>query len=201
MPGRLGRNHKRNAHHGWNKIAQTKLEAQSLAQRLHLSFPTSSNGIQSGFMYSIRRLIITSEDTPEDLALFLGSLWEPRAGRLRKKARIEVLIGPFPVGSPLSVSCKDFDNGFDTGPPNEAEEVELAKVRDFQGKIRAQVCDRKEITTKDTAMVLRQIGNHWDEVMPILEVAMNATDQGVYLDGHWLVARRRHPGTQYNIDC
>ncbi|KAL8684037.1 MAG: hypothetical protein Q9186_000067 [Xanthomendoza sp. 1 TL-2023] len=185
MPGRGGRNRNRNPDHYWNHIAQTKPEAQSLAQRLHLDFPTSSNGLQGVLMYPIRRLVITGEDTPENLTLLLGPLWESHLGQGRHKARIEVLICP-PPGSPLSVSYKEHDRGSPawTPRPANAEEVaKLAKVRDMQSKVLTQMGDRKDFTNDDTKVILSHFGNHWVEVLPILEVAVNSIDQGVYLDG------------------
>lgn len=57
--------------------------------------------------------------------------------------------------------------------------MELAKVRDMQSKISAQMGDRKDVTPDDTKMILSHFGNHWIEVMPTLEFAMNSTHQGV----------------------
>lgn len=67
-----------------------------------------ANGDKS--RYPIRRLIVTGEDTPENLAVLLGPLWEPHEGGTIKKARIEVLICP-PPGSPLSASYREHDRG------------------------------------------------------------------------------------------
>ncbi|KAL8804725.1 MAG: hypothetical protein Q9182_002417 [Xanthomendoza sp. 2 TL-2023] len=183
MPGRAGRNRNRDPYRYWNHVAQTKPEAQSLAQRLQLDFPTSPNDLQSTLMYPIRRLVVTGEDTPENLTLLLGPLWEYHVGQCRHKARLEVLVCP-PPGSPLSVSFKDHDRGsppWTPRPANAKEAAEVAKVRDIQSKIVAQMGDRKDVTSIDTKMVLSHFGNQWVEVLPLLELAMNSTDQGVYV--------------------
>lgn len=50
MPGRGGRNRNKNPHHYWNNIAKTKPEAQALASRLGLAFPTTLQGFQAGLV-------------------------------------------------------------------------------------------------------------------------------------------------------
>ena len=52
MPGRAGRNRKREPFHYWNHTASTKPEAQALATSLGLSFPASPvDGFKSGLVY------------------------------------------------------------------------------------------------------------------------------------------------------
>ena len=48
MPGRGGRNRRKDPHHYWNNVASMKPEAQELASRLGLDFPTSTHGFQGG---------------------------------------------------------------------------------------------------------------------------------------------------------
>ena len=50
MPGRGGRNRTKKPQYYWKYVAGTKPEAQELATRLGLEFPTASEGFQSGLM-------------------------------------------------------------------------------------------------------------------------------------------------------
>lgn len=51
MPGRAGRNRSRDPFYYWNNTASYTPEAQALATRLGLSFPTDSPyGFKSGLM-------------------------------------------------------------------------------------------------------------------------------------------------------
>ena len=49
MPGRSGRNRARDPHYYWNNTASTNPEAQELATRLGIEFPSNQNdGFKSG---------------------------------------------------------------------------------------------------------------------------------------------------------
>jgi hypothetical protein len=43
MPGKAGRNLRKNPVYYWNNVAPTKTEAQALATRLNLDFPAPEN--------------------------------------------------------------------------------------------------------------------------------------------------------------
>lgn len=50
MPGRGGRNRTKNPFYYWNHVASTKPDAQALAARLGLEFPTADEGFRGGLM-------------------------------------------------------------------------------------------------------------------------------------------------------
>ncbi|MCJ1424112.1 hypothetical protein MMC29_001999, partial [Sticta canariensis] len=83
--------------------------------------------------YPIRRLIITGEDTPVNLALLFGPLWEKESAAVRK-TRIEVLLCP-PPGSPSHTAAQYLDEGsprWTPRAPSADEQAELAQVREMQ---------------------------------------------------------------------
>lgn len=55
----------------------------------------------------------------------------------------------------------------------------MDKVQEVKGLIAQQIGDRKDVTTEDTRQIIQQFGSNWVEQLPMLEVAMNNTDQGV----------------------
>lgn len=181
MPGRGGRNRRKDPHYYWNHVASTQPEAQALAVRLGLEFPESYVGFKSGLVYPIRRLIITGEDTPANLALLLGPLWEIKEGAIVKKTRIEVLLCP-PPGSPSHAASQSLDVGsprWTPRAPNADEQVELAKVRDMQENIARQMQGRQDLDNSDLRQVLMGMGDSWAENLPMLETAVNSTHQNV----------------------
>ena len=116
--------------------AYTRPEAQALASRLGLELPRENTyGFRSGTKYPIRRLIITGEDTPDNMAIFFGPTWKADMERVHRDARIDILLDA-PPGSPSHMEAHAMDQGY-TGPrkPLEAtaEEMEVCtNVRRMQ---------------------------------------------------------------------
>lgn len=131
--------------------------------------------------YPIRRLIINGEDSPANLSIVLGPLWEPKAGELVKKSRIEVLLPPAP-GSPSSMMSEHLDLGsprWTPRAPSKEEETELEKVKEMTQQLAGQLGARKDVETKDIKDTLSSMGGNWVENLGVLEAATNRTDQGV----------------------
>ncbi|KAG6368943.1 hypothetical protein INS49_003161 [Diaporthe citri] len=62
------------AHQHWVYEAHQQKEARALGDKLGLSFPNgSAGGPESDFMYPIRRLVVTGQDTPSNMRLLFGT--------------------------------------------------------------------------------------------------------------------------------
>ncbi|MCJ1465209.1 hypothetical protein MMC07_003825 [Pseudocyphellaria aurata] len=134
MPERGGRNRSEDSFHYWNNVAPTKPDAQALATRLDLDFPSSYYGFKAGLEYPVRRLIITGEDTQANYALLLGPLWE-NEGDIIKRTRIAVLLSPPPLGSPNHTTAIFLDEGSpyrNPRPSTADEQAEMAKYREME---------------------------------------------------------------------
>ncbi|KAG8532349.1 uncharacterized protein KY384_002834 [Bacidia gigantensis] len=194
MPGRAGRNRARDPFNYWNNTAPTKPEAQALAARLGLDFPSNSpHGYQCGLVYPIRRLIVTGEDSPENYAILLGPLWETKAMNIIKETRIEVLKCP-PVGSPSYKVAGYVDQGaprwtpkplYATAnavisvAPTPEEEAQLAEVRSMSDVINQHMGEKKNVQNSDVKDMLTSMGSDWGKNLGAFQSAMNARNQGV----------------------
>ncbi|MCJ1465210.1 hypothetical protein MMC07_003826 [Pseudocyphellaria aurata] len=179
MPGRGGRNRRKDPFRYWNNVAPTKPEAQALAARLGLEFPTSYFGFKAGLLYPVRRLIVTGEDTPANLEILLGPLWENEDRSLIKKTRIDVLLCP-PPGSPSYDATIYLDEGSPHWNPRAAnadEQAEIAKVREMQEIVEQQMEGQEGFDSSKFRQVLMGMGENWVDNLPILERAVNSTIQ------------------------
>lgn len=133
--------------------------------------------------YPIRRLVVTGEDTPANLALLLGPLWEIKQGAVVKKTRMEVLLCP-PPGSPSHAASKPLDEGSPGWTPRAAsadEQAELAKVSEMQALVARQMQGRDGFDNSDLKQVLKGMGSTWAENLPMLEMAVNSTYQNIQI--------------------
>ena len=182
----------------WNNVAGTKPDAVELATRLGLEFSTAGQWLQiwlgarilllcqieyliSSYRCPVRRLIVTGSDSPDNLALLIGPLWESNAADIFKEARIELLLVP-PPGSPNQFTYEELDVGcprWAPRAPSEQEEVEIAKVKKLQGKMMEIMGDRKEVTSADVKQMVLSVGNNWAGGRKDVENAINTMDQGV----------------------
>ncbi|KAL8938864.1 MAG: hypothetical protein Q9216_003667 [Gyalolechia sp. 2 TL-2023] len=126
----------------WVESAHKSPAAIDLAKRLGLDLPTpETEGIKSGLMYPMRRLVITGEDTPENQEIFFGPDWEAETKELHQDCRVEVLLAqgkPPPEGSPAHAMSKSMDEGCPYWKPRPAEGEEktvLDEFPDFQKRM------------------------------------------------------------------
>ncbi|RDL39875.1 uncharacterized protein BP5553_04215 [Venustampulla echinocandica] len=162
----------------YNTIAHTVPEAKDLAKSVNLTLPT---GATEGLEKPIRRLIITGNDTPKNLQLFLGPGWKSIETSIYKPARINVLLHP-PPGSPSYAIYGGLDAGapsLSPRQPSPAESEEIKTIRDLQATLSKHLGSRKEVTPQDMQVVLSSFGANWDRMLPFYEIAVNSMDQGV----------------------
>jgi hypothetical protein len=122
----------------WLNTVHTKPEARELAARLQLHMPRGEmHGFKAGLVYPMRRLIISGEDTPANMATLFGPTWANETNGVKKihhDTRIEVLLCPPPT-SPSHTVATSMDQDY-TGPwrprgPSQEEQETLAKVREI----------------------------------------------------------------------
>lgn len=109
--------------------------------------------------------------------------------RIHKDERIGVLLRP-PPGSPMYASAKLYklDENCPAWSPREpsaAEEEQVRKIRDMQGRIRQYMGSRSmsSINSNDMREILVQnFGAGWSEALPYYQHAVNAMDQEVPVD-------------------
>ncbi|KAK2762747.1 hypothetical protein FQN54_000921 [Arachnomyces sp. PD_36] len=164
----------------YNKVAHGVQKAQDLARALNLTLPSGEN-ITEGIAKPIRRLVITGEDTPENLETLLGPKWRTAQASTHEEIRLHVLLDP-PRGS----SCYALYSGFDKDAPSvsprpasDEEKQKLQRVRDMQAAIRSRLGSRKEPTMQDMQAIIAGMGQDWTSSLPIYQVAINTMDRGI----------------------
>lgn len=94
---------------------------------------------------------------------------------------MEVLLCP-PPGSPGHAVAEHFDAGSPRwaprGPSTE-EALEMGKMGDMKQRISGQLGGRQDVETKDIKDILTGMGGDWANNLGALEMAVNATNQGV----------------------
>lgn len=129
------------SHRYWTAVAHSQPAAQALAERLGLSLiqpDAGTVGMKSGLIYPIRRLVVTGEDTPENMEILLGPEWEG-CRRVWDECRMTVLAtqGPDALPDSPTTAAKAstaviLDEGttkFAPRPPSTKEEAKLERVR------------------------------------------------------------------------
>ncbi|KAK6065110.1 hypothetical protein SCUP515_11417 [Seiridium cupressi] len=155
-------------------------KAQALAKEIGLNLPYDS------LQMTVRRLVVTGKDTPENFALLFGHGNKGVVESTAKECRLEVLLRP-PPGSPMyamTTSLKLDENCPSWTPrpasPEEAKEVE--EIRSMQDIIRKHMGPRglKNIGTGDMQQILvKNFSDRWSEVIGVYQNAVNSLDQGV----------------------
>ncbi|KAJ9314769.1 hypothetical protein DTO271D3_5015 [Paecilomyces variotii] len=110
----------------YNEIAYRVPEARALARSIKLTLPKgqgSNNVIQP-----LRRLVITGEDTPENLELLFGPNWKESSSQVHERIRLEVFLRP-PRESITYGIYASMDAGTPAFSPRAANDAERRKVR------------------------------------------------------------------------
>ncbi|KAK2050621.1 hypothetical protein LZ31DRAFT_547905 [Colletotrichum somersetense] len=161
----------------YNQIARKSPDAQKLLRALRLD-PASPEGTAK----PLRRLVITGQDSPENMKLLFGPSSLVNMKEEHENARIEVLLDP-PRGSPSYNLSKFMDDPSLTRsvrPPTEAEKQKLQEVREMQQRIRQKVGAGNTPSSGDMKSILSSFGPDWPEKLPLYMSAANTMDQGVH---------------------
>ncbi len=161
----------------------------------------------------IRRLVLTGNDTPDNLLKFFG-LYPTDEGEIKEyhyEALLEVLLKP-PMGSyyyAMATSHR-MDEGCPTQTPREAEEEEeedLEMIRELQGCIRRHMFSRRRsmrsIDHDDMEDILTDtLGTDWESGKREYLYALNSIDLG-YPEGYNPCKHRDDIRTQrhYHENC
>ncbi|KAK2058405.1 hypothetical protein LY76DRAFT_593311 [Colletotrichum caudatum] len=160
----------------YNQIARKSPDAQSLLQSLHLD-PASPEGTAK----PLRRLVLTGQDSPENIQRLFGPGSYSVMEEDHANARIEVLLDP-PRGSPVYTENAFFDDPSlvrSVRPPTEAEQQKVRGVREMQQLIRQKVGVGKAPSPSDMKSILTSFGRNWDTKVSLYMLAANTMDQGV----------------------
>ncbi|KAK2014790.1 hypothetical protein LZ32DRAFT_690259 [Colletotrichum eremochloae] len=161
----------------YNQIARQSPDVQQLLRALRLD-----PGSPEGTAKPLRRLVITGQDSPENMQRLFGPGSLSTMKELHEKARIEALLDP-PRGSPnyvVNASTDDPALARSVRPPTEAEQQKLQEVREMQQRIRQRVGAGKSPTSDDLKSILTSFGPNWVAKSSVYTLAANAMDQGVY---------------------
>lgn len=110
----------------------------------------------------------------------LGPDWKDEKKTLEEQ-RLLALLAP-PRGSPFFAVTASHDRGAPATtlrPAEPAEDRKLKTVRELQAKISQHLGCRKNPSGADMQAVLSSYGAGWGEMVPLYQIAINATDQGV----------------------
>ncbi|KAK1595345.1 uncharacterized protein LY79DRAFT_547449 [Colletotrichum navitas] len=161
----------------YNQIARRSFDAQDLLWALRLD-PASPEGTAK----PLRRLVITGQDSPENIQRLFGPGSLSTMKQDHENARIEALLDP-PRGSPshkVSAVTDDPSLARSVRPPTKAEQQKLQEVREIQQLIRQKVGAGKSPSSGDMMSILTSFGPDWAAKMPLYILAANTMDQGVY---------------------
>ncbi|MCJ1245313.1 hypothetical protein MMC30_002517 [Trapelia coarctata] len=128
----------------WRTTAFSSPLARALASQLNLDLfdPSTTRysiyGLdgpcfKGGLMYPVRRLVVTGQDTPENMVILFGPKWEADVKQIWKHCRMEVFSPP-PVGLKEHQRARELDQGapgWMPRLPSAEEEAELKKLADM----------------------------------------------------------------------
>lgn len=127
----------------------------------------------------MRRLVITGQDSPENMELLFGP--NCRRDAKHEETRIDILLDP-PRGSPSYASHSCFDDkalGRSPRPATDAEQRKITQVREMQEAIRQRVGAARRPSKEDMMAILTGPGPNWTAKLPMYTLAANTMDQGV----------------------
>ncbi|KAI1138887.1 hypothetical protein F5Y05DRAFT_354277 [Hypoxylon sp. FL0543] len=165
------------------KVAAHDPKVKAIARDIGITLPTSDSEFR-GLNFSMRRLVVTGKDTPENLSLFFGQ--DKSIQEDQKRVRVEILLRP-PPGSPsyvFSVGLKLDENCPPWTPrePSAAEVKELEEIRAMQDVIRSHMGARgvEDVSMDDMRDILvENFGNQWSAKLQTYQDALNSMDRGV----------------------
>ncbi|GAD98783.1 hypothetical protein PVAR5_7484 [Paecilomyces variotii No. 5] len=156
----------------YNAIPYRVPEARALARSLNLTLPNGrGNNTAIG---PLRRLIITGEDTPENLELLFGPNWKESTSRAHERIRLEVILRP-PPGSTSHGRYASMDAESPAWSPRAANDTERRKVRtirDIQFIVRNN-------PGKEVQHLLPSFGYGEEELQTLCQLAVDTMDQGI----------------------
>lgn len=120
------------AEHYWNYSAQLKQSAWILTGKIDTKFPVQVSSVfVRTVMHPLYRLVVTGQDTPDNMALLLGPTWEEDTARPHLICRLLVLMPPEPGSVPFRVANILDERGRCTEiwKPRMANEAEAALLR------------------------------------------------------------------------
>ncbi|KAK3903551.1 hypothetical protein C8A05DRAFT_43218 [Staphylotrichum tortipilum] len=166
----------------YNSRARADPAAQALMRSLNLGPPPPHGGIA----LPLRRLVVTGQDTSENMQLLFGPQWERHIKEDHETARIECLLNP-PPGSPSHVMNAWMDDGSlipSPRPATEAEQQRVKKVKEMQALIQRRIGVGKSPSSGDMQAILANFGANWSTELATYTLAKNTMDQGVPSGGY-----------------
>ncbi|KAM7202691.1 hypothetical protein V8F33_002617 [Rhypophila sp. PSN 637] len=134
----------------------------------------------------LRRLILTGQDTPENLRLLFGPDYEKTLKKEYEDTRLEYLLDP-PSRSPSRLPYGSMDDpslGRCLRPVTEAENKKVKEVRDMQVLIVQRIGPGKAPSRADQQAIIDGFGHSAVAKFPTYILALNTMDQGVPPGGH-----------------
>ncbi|KAJ0162667.1 hypothetical protein CTA2_4206 [Colletotrichum tanaceti] len=181
FPDPLSRFAANGAYEYYNDVARKSPEARSLLLSLRLD-PASSEGTAK----PLKRLVLTGQDSPENIRLLFGPNAPKSMAEDHAEARIEALLDP-PPGSPayvMSAYNNDTDIPRSPRPATEAEHKKLRDIREMQEAIGNKIGAGKSPQRDDMKTILSSFGPNWPTKLPLYTLALNTMDQGVNPEGN-----------------
>ncbi|KAH6845738.1 hypothetical protein B0I37DRAFT_447581 [Chaetomium sp. MPI-CAGE-AT-0009] len=164
---------------------EMKAPTDPAARALMSSLRLEGHPNRGGTALPLHRLILTGQDTPENMRLLFGPQYEKTLKKDHEEARIECLLDP-PPGSPWHVLNYMNNPSLvrSLRPATEAEKQKVEEVREIQGLVRQKIGAGKSPSTADMQTILMTFGPNWSTKLPIYTLATNTIDQGVPAGGY-----------------
>ncbi|KAK0659434.1 hypothetical protein QBC41DRAFT_287127 [Cercophora samala] len=170
------------AHDYYNTKAPADPQARALMTSLRLEGHPNSRGTA----LPLYRLVLTGQDTPENMRLLFGPQYESTLKSDHENTRVECLLDP-PPGSPSHVMNSYMNDPSvvrSLRPATEAEQQKVDEVRKIQNLVRQRVGAGKSPSSADMQAILKNFGPKWPAMLPVYTLATNTMDQGVPVGGH-----------------
>lgn len=132
----------------------------------------------------MRVLVVTGQDSPENLELLFGPNWH-KDGK-HEETRLDVLLNA-PPGSPsYKLDHTHFHDNLKVldrspRPATDTEQRKIAQVREMQEAIRQRVGAGRQPSKQDMIAILTGFGSNGLEKTQIYTLAVNTMDQGAEL--------------------
>ncbi|KAI2467404.1 hypothetical protein F4781DRAFT_444299 [Annulohypoxylon bovei var. microspora] len=168
----------------YKKIAVNDPKTQALATEMRLTFPNSTDQWEFAIYMTIRRLVFTGKDTPENISLFFGQNTTGEVDLCHKTYRMHAFLD-IPKNSLLSMTAERLEWDKDCPPRNprslsDAETQKLQRIREMQDRIRYHMrsLGLRRLRPMDMQEILeKKFGTEWREEVQIYGLAYNSMDR------------------------
>lgn len=142
------------AEHYWNYSAHLTQSAWKLTSKIGIQFPCQHPSVYvRSIIYPMRRLVMTGEETAENLAILFGPTWQTDTSMVYRVCRLLFMMDPEPGSVPWNVAKILDERDISTVRLNPREPIAAERL----DLIQAQQYSSRRVTSPSATLVSPQI--------------------------------------------